>query len=120
VRIVSLQYGDVAHEIADAKAQFPNIDFHIDRSPNEADLELHAATIAACDGIFMVPNTSAHLAGSLGAKGIVCVTTSRSRLWFWDHVSNGRSAWYPSLVIENSGRDLREIVKQLMTEIQAN
>ncbi len=102
IRFVSLQYGSVAADIAEAEqetsraiAVAPGLDCF-------DDLDGLAALITACDAVVAVSNVTAHLAGSLGKPtGLLC---GAAHPWYW---FRGRhdSPWYPSLRIFRQERE---------------
>jgi tetratricopeptide (TPR) repeat protein len=95
---INLQYGDVADDIARAKALF-GADIHDDAEIDQmADLDAFAAQIAAMDRIVCISNTTVHLAGALGAPCIVLAPPARGLLWYWG-VAGAATPWYASVTI---------------------
>jgi len=102
IRFVSLQYGAVAADIAQAEQQAsrriavaPGLDCF-------DDLDGLAALITACDAVVAVSNVTAHLAGSLGKPtGLLCGAVHP---WYWFR-DRADSPWYPSLCIFRQERE---------------
>lgn len=93
---VSLQYGAVRPDIAAARGAF-GCSIAIDDSIDQmASIEDFAAQIAALDRVVTVSNTTAHVAGAIGAKCVVMVPPARGLHWYWGLQGN-RTPWYPSL-----------------------
>jgi tetratricopeptide (TPR) repeat protein len=102
---VSLQYGDVAAEIAAANAAF-GCAIHVDAEIDQMiDLDGFAAQIAALDRIVSVSNTTIHMAGALGVDTILMPPPARGRLWYWG-LEGEATPWYSSVRILR--RDLGE------------
>ncbi len=90
-RFVSLQYGDVAAELAALERE------HGLRLPHwpeaGSDMEEHAALIGALDLVISVCNTAIHMAGALG-KPVWVLVPARAG---WRYLQRGaRMPWYPS------------------------
>jgi hypothetical protein len=97
-RWIDLQYGDTAA----ARAAFQRAHgieiVHLDDLDPVADLDGVAALIAACDVVVSVSNTTAHLAGALGVRGLVLAAAGARKLWCWGEA--GESVpWYPALTL---------------------
>jgi hypothetical protein len=100
---VSLQYGDIENDIAEAHSKGWNLieDKAIDQGKSLDDF---AAQVAACDYVITVSNTTAHVAGALGIQGAVLLPRSRGLMWHWfDKLET--SPWYPSLKLLRQSRD---------------
>lgn len=69
------------------------------------DIDGLVSLISICDFVVTTSNINAHLAGSIGKKGIVLLPFSKGKIWYW-HSGEGESTWYPSL--------------QLMSQTQMN
>jgi tetratricopeptide (TPR) repeat protein len=91
-RFVSLQYGDVAGEVAQAKANV-FVDPAIDAIN---DVDGFAAQVAAMDGVITTSNTTVHMAGALNIPTLLLTPLAEGRAWYW-FVGQERSAWYPSV-----------------------
>ncbi len=87
VRLVSLQYGDVAAETAAAGVTDPGLDAW-------GDIDGLAALIAAMDLVVSVDNSTVHLAGGLGRPAWALLPHAAE--WRW---MQGRhdTVWYPSI-----------------------
>lgn len=98
---LSLQYGDVAAEIA-AFAQRHGIVIHQDAGIDAMrDLDGLAAQVAALDAVVSSSNSTVHIAGALGVPCDILLSAGRGRLWYWP-APNGffgdmRSPWYQSV-----------------------
>ena len=91
---VSLQYGDVAQEIADLRDR-QGIDVKlIADMDNMGDIDGFAALVDACDMILTIDNTTAHMAGALHKKTFVMLPHVPDWRWMLDRED---SPWYPSL-----------------------
>lgn len=87
VRLVSLQYGDVAAEVAAAGVTDPGLDAW-------GDIDGLAALISAMDLVVSVDNSTVHLAGGLGRPAWALLPHAAE--WRW---MQGRqdTVWYPSV-----------------------
>ncbi len=93
LRLLSLQYGDVAHELAELQqttgvevVQCPQVN-------NQTDLDGLAALVGACDLVVSADNTTVHLAGALGQPVWVLLPFSADWRWMLERAD---SPWYPS------------------------
>ncbi|CAO3441385.1 tetratricopeptide repeat protein [Azospirillum endophyticum] len=111
VTLVSLQYGDVAAEVAAAGVSDPGLDAW-------GDIDGLAALIAAMDLVVSVDNSTVHLAGGLGRPTWALLPHAAD--WRW---MQGRrdTVWYPSVRLfrqHRAGdwdgvlRDLREAMRE--------
>ena len=94
VKLVCLQYGDLANQISDLHAstgieviQVPEID-------NKEDIDGLAALISACDRVVTVDNITVHLSGALGKETQLLLPYSCE--WRWG-IKRSRSYWYNSV-----------------------
>lgn len=102
IRLVSLQYGPVAADIAQAEQETPQPIAVAPGLDCFDDLDGLAALISACDAVVTISNVTAHLAGSLGKPtGLLCGT---AHPWYWFRGRND-SPWYPSLRIFRQERE---------------
>ena len=91
VQFVSLQYGD-HNELEKAVAAAPIM---IDRAVDQlADVDGFAAQIAALDLVITIDNSTAHLAGALGAPTWVLLPLGRDWRWLRERED---SPWYPTM-----------------------
>lgn len=95
-RFVDLQYGDTRAEREALAAEHGIVVERLDDIDNTDDIDGLAALIAALDHVVTVSNTTAHLAGALGAPTTVLLPSSLGKLWHW---FEGReySPWYPTV-----------------------
>jgi len=94
VSFFSVQYGEDAEEIAQARQRF-GVPIHIDDEFNPLnDIERAAAQIAAMDLIISVSNASVHIAGAMGKP--TWVILHYMPLWHWFN-SGKTSVWYDSV-----------------------
>jgi tetratricopeptide (TPR) repeat protein len=105
VVFVNLQYGDVAQEIADLKAEHGIEILQYSEVDNFNDLDGLANLIEACDAVLTTSNSTAHLAGALNKETINLVSFGGARIWYWLNEVDGRSLWYPSVKLVEQERD---------------
>ncbi len=116
-RFVDLQYGDtraereaVAQEFGIAVERLPDVD-------TTNDIDGLAALIGACDAVVTVSNTTAHLAGAVGATTWVMVPHGHSRFWYWfrDYAD---SPWYPRVHVrrQSRGQPWSEVARAIASE----
>jgi ADP-heptose:LPS heptosyltransferase len=91
---VSLQYGDVADQIADLKAKKGVEIVCVPEVDNFQDLDGFAALVDACDVVLTIDNTTVHLAGALNKKTLVMLPDVPDWRWMLDRDD---SPWYPSI-----------------------
>lgn len=91
---VSLQYGDVAQEIAELRDRYGIEVKWIDDLDNIGDIDGFAALVDACDMILTIDNTTAHMAGALHKTTFVMLPYVPDWRWMLDRED---SPWYPSL-----------------------
>jgi tetratricopeptide (TPR) repeat protein len=119
-RFVDLQYDDAP---AERDAVAGELCVNVDRL---ADLDLRndidgvAALISACDLVFTVSNTNAHLSGALGKPTWVLLPVGGARLWYWFRDRND-SPWYPRVHLKRRTREQSwaELVAATVPEIEA-
>lgn len=93
---ISLQYDPDAEETAEVAAGRRPVPLDNPAADIRNDLDELAAQIVALDGVVTISGVTAHLAGALGAPGLVLM--QRDPLWFW--FEDGESVpWYPSLTL---------------------
>jgi tetratricopeptide (TPR) repeat protein len=117
-QFVDLQYGDtlaerqsVEQELGIAIARLPDID-------NTNDIDGLASLISACDLVVTVSNTTAHLAGALGASTWVMVPFGHARMWYWFR-DRDESPWYPRVNVrrQRAGQPWPELVASVTDEV---
>lgn len=87
VKLVSLQYGDVAAQCAAAGVADPGLDAW-------GDIDGLAALIAAMDLVVSVDNSTVHLAGGLGRPTWALLPHAADWRWMQER---GDTVWYPSV-----------------------
>ncbi len=96
LRFVDLQYGDTREE-REALRKARGIE--VQRLPDIDtfnDMDGLAALIGACDLVVTTSNTTAHLAGALGAPTLLMLPFASGRHWYW-HEAREDNPWYPSM-----------------------
>jgi tetratricopeptide (TPR) repeat protein len=114
VKFVDLQYGDTQKE-RDALRQRTGIE--VQRLPDVDtfnDMDGLAALIRACDLVVTTSNTTAHLAGAVGASTLLMLPFASGRHWYW-HEERKDSPWYPSMQLFRQGEvgDWGDIIEQV-------
>ncbi|MEO1001157.1 MAG: tetratricopeptide repeat protein, partial [Pseudomonadota bacterium] len=89
---VSLQYGETAEELAEARAAGHVIHTAPDLDPTE-DIDGLAALIAALDGVVSISNVTAHLAGAVGTPQTLLLAPSH--FWYWGYRGEETGRFYP-------------------------
>ena len=119
-RFVDLQYGDTTAERQRVERELNVRVEHLDDIDNMNDIEGLAALISVCDAVLTVSNTTAHLAGALGAQVIVMVPLGRGHLWYW-FPDRPASPWYPRLQVrlQAEGQSWSDLIAGLTPEIRA-
>jgi hypothetical protein len=94
VRFINLQYGDVAAEIAEARAATGTrvVQAEVDLFD---DLDGAAALVAALDLVITTGSTTAQLAGALGVPAWVLLSRGPGLMWYWGHGPS--TPWYPAM-----------------------
>ena len=118
-RFIDLQYDDAPAE-RDAVAR--ELDVNVERV---ADLDLRndidgvAALISACDLVFTVSNTNAHLSGALGKPTWVLLPVGGARLWYWFR-DREDSPWYPRVHLKRRirGQSWMDLIAATVPEIE--
>lgn len=108
---ISLQYGDIADDLALAKQHgWSLIDDTIINQ--RVSLDDFAAQISAVDEVITVSNTTAHMAGACGTKTTVLLPHSRGLMWHWFDKESVQatqslsiSPWYPSVTLLRQQQD---------------
>lgn len=90
---VSLQYGDVDRDIAFLRRHGIDIEV-VPGLDLWNDLDGQAAVIAACDAVFTISNTTAHLAGAVGTPTVVVLRDAP--ILSWPRMRR-HTAWYPAV-----------------------
>lgn len=113
VTFVSLQYGDVAADIASVEGRVL-VDPAVDAL---ADLDAFAAQVAAMDLVITIDNVTAHFAGALGVPAIVLLPFNPD--WRWMVEGQG-SHWWPTLRLlrQNVPGEWRPVLKQAQRVVE--
>jgi tetratricopeptide (TPR) repeat protein/ADP-heptose:LPS heptosyltransferase len=112
---VSLQYGDIADDVARAEQICATRVHRDDSFDNWTDLDGLAAQIAALDMVVTVSNLNAHIAGAIGTPAHVLVT--QNTLWYWPH-QKPTTPWYPSVRLTRiTRRPARDAILEIVTGI---
>lgn len=98
---VSLQYGDVADDVARLAAVSGCAVIHDPAVDSLADLDVFAAQVAAMDTVLTVSNTTAHMAGALGVRTVVLLDDKPHLVW--PATGDTASPWYASLLLARRG-----------------
>jgi len=99
VRLLDVQYGDVAADRAAFDAAHPGLMTRLEGLDTFDDFEGLMAALEACRATVTVSNVTAHLAGASGARGLLLHTGSFAPMIYWAARSVDASLWYPSLGI---------------------
>lgn len=93
---VSLQYGEVAAEIAGFAARH-GIVIHQDAEVDATrDLDGLAAQIAGLDAVVSTSNSTVHFSGALGVPCYMLLPAGRGRMWYWPRQGDS-TPWYRSV-----------------------
>jgi tetratricopeptide (TPR) repeat protein len=119
-RFIDLQYGDTAVERETVERELGVRVERLADIDNMNDLDGLAALVSACDAVLTVSNTTAHLAGAVGAKTFVMVAFGRGRLWYW-FPERPTSPWYPRLQVRGlaKGQTWAGLIAGLAPDIAA-
>jgi len=120
MRFVDLQYGDTqaAREVLRRNTGVELL--RLDDVDAVNDIDGLAALVAACDLIVTTSNTTAHLAGALGAPTFLLLPFSSGRHWYW-HEARSDSPWYPSMRLfsQSAPRQWDEVIVQVRDAVAA-
>jgi len=118
---INLQYGDVDAEIEELNNSINN-KLENDRQVDKFnDMEKLFALVNSCDYIITTSNVTAHIAGILGKKTFLLIVSGRGKLWYWNHIENGYSLWYPSIKIYEFNKTLSnfdKVTESILREIK--
>lgn len=113
---ISLQYGDVAADIASFQA-FGVAPWNDPAVDSLRDLDGFAAQVASLDAVVTISNTTAHMAGALGIPTIVLLDDLFHLVW---PVEEDRTPWYPETVlVRKQHRDWAEIFLEVRALLSA-
>ncbi len=94
VHFVSLQYGDCRREIAEhVRRGGPTMHSWDDFDPRD-DLDDMTALVSALDLVVSIDNSTAHIAGAVGARSWVLLPAAAD--WRWQ-LDRGDTPWYPTV-----------------------
>ena len=95
---MNLQYGDFKNEIKEISIN-EQIKFIGTRNiDNFNDIMGLSGLIMACDEIYTISNTTAHLAAALGVKvNLLLPHDHHANTWYWFNDSHKKSLWYPNV-----------------------
>lgn len=111
-QFISLQYGDVAADVAAAAALGASL--HVDPAIDSLDdLDGLAAQVAALDHVITASNSTAHLAAALDVPTWVLLPSGPGLLWIWG--LGDTIAWYPRVRPFRAapGNDWRPVVARV-------
>jgi hypothetical protein len=94
VRLVNLQYGEVAEELAELERETRISVWQCPTVDNTLDLDGLAALISVCDQVVSVDNSTVHLAAALGKPTWVLLPFLPDWRWL---LTRCDSPWYPSV-----------------------
>jgi tetratricopeptide (TPR) repeat protein len=120
ITFVSLQYGSVADELAQAYAAVGRQIIHDGSIDSAGDLDPFAAQVAAMDLIISVSNTTVHVAGALGRPVWSFVPRGPGAHWYW-FLNRCDSPWYPSVRLfrQSQSGDWREPLIEATSALEA-
>lgn len=97
---MNLQYGDFKNEIKEISIN-EQIKFIGTRNiDNFNDIVGLSGLILACDEIYTISNTTAHLAAALGVKvNLLLPYDHHANTWYWFNDSHKKSLWYPNVTV---------------------
>lgn len=96
VVLVSLQYGEVSHEIAQLKEVYGLSLNELPTINNRENIDGLSALISACDHVVSIDNATVHLAGALGVDTRVLLPCNPD--WRWG-IEKKASYWYRSVAL---------------------
>jgi len=108
---VSLQYGDVAADVAELRALSGRDVIHDETVDSLTDIDTFCAQVAAMDAVVTISNTGAHVAGALGVPMTVILDDKNHLMW---PVQGPRTVWYPSArLVRKEGREWAEVFSEV-------
>ena len=97
VKLLDLQYGDVALDRAQFEAAHPGVLTQLEGLDLYNDFEGLLAAIEACVAVVTVSNVTAHLAGVAGRRAFVLFPNARAPFHYWSATDGAPSPWYPQV-----------------------
>ncbi len=119
---ISLQYGDVASQLAEFKEETGIVIRQHAAIDNFSDLDGLASLIDACDLVISTCNSTVHLAGALGKEThLLAPLRGKAQQWYWAPSGDQMSPWYPSINVyhQGEGRDWNKPLREAHARIQA-
>ena len=93
-QLLCLQYGDISDEIEAVKRDFGIEVIQFSDVDNKNDIDGLAALMAACDTVYTIDNSTAHLSGALGLTTKLMLPYIAN--WRWG-LSGNSSYWYDAV-----------------------
>jgi len=115
---ISLQYGNHQVEIDAVNKKFPGILYADPTIDTFNDLDALAAQMMALDEVVTIDNATTHLAGALGVKTTLLLSTVSE--WRWGLTRND-TRWYGSLHIERQEKllDWKPVIRRAKERLSA-
>jgi len=113
---VDLQYGDTQAERAAFAEKTGLALYHDPNIDPIADIDGHAAQIAALDLVITISNSTAHLAAAMGVPTWVLLTEVPDRRWLMERDD---SPWYRAVRLfrQSSARDWQSVVAEVRSRL---
>ena len=104
---INLQYGDHEKDILAAE-ESNNVQINRYNDLDKFDdLDGLFNLVDSCDVVITISNITAHIAGSLGKKTYLILSSARGQFWYWmKYKDTNKSLWYPSIEIIQSNDPL--------------
>jgi tetratricopeptide (TPR) repeat protein len=103
VRLVDLQYGDVAEERRAFDERYPGLRADLPLDLRD-DIEGVLGALEACALVITASNVTAHFAGALGKRTWLVYLGANPPFHYWAPREDGRCLWYPSVEIVTDRR----------------
>ena len=109
-RFVSLQYGDIATDVA--RFASSGVTIAVDPAVDSLrDFDAFAAQINSLDAVVTISNTTAHMAGALGIPTVVVLDDTFHLIW---PVAAQKTPWYPqTMLVRKRGREWPETLREI-------
>ncbi len=114
---INLQYGDVAHDIREAREKLGVVIHDWEDNDPLKDLDSQAALLSALDLVISVDNATVHMSGAVGAK-TWCLLISNQN-WSWMNTFARSTPFYPSVrlyrreLLSNWDRVIQDVARDL-------
>ena len=114
IKLISLQHGDAAQEIAKAKEEFNVVIHQMPDLDTHYDLDGTAALTAELDCVTGLWNAASEMAGALGVPGVIYMHAKHQA-----QLGTGQLPWHPSLDIVSvvPGFDHQQVLLELATGV---